>query len=279
MIDDHVHLWRKEVVQASAAARAALRYFHTPEEAIPADLGELVEDLEEAGVRRAFLLAMDCSRSPVASLRDITVTTEEVVAAAREHPDLLRAFGSVDPRRADAVRRLEGAAARGELTGLKFHASAVAVRPDDAEVMFPLYAKAQDLGLLVVHHTGTTALGDCLIRYARPLYFDAVAQAFPDLPIILAHFGWPWMEECFAVLQRNPNLYTDISGWMPRYLPDALIEMLNGPLRERTLVGSDYPMLRPASWREDFEASLRPRLKDGVAEMLLAGNAERLLRR
>jgi hypothetical protein len=36
-------------------------------------------------------------------------------------------------------------------------------------------------------------------------------------------------------------------------------------------------MMRQQGWIGDFEATLRPRLKQGVASKLLKGNAERLL--
>lgn len=278
MIDDHVHLWDRSLVEASASARKSLAYFRRPLEAVPRTLSDLVEDLEEGGVERAFLLAMDCSESPEEALRTLTVRNEAVAAAVREHPDLFVGFGSVDPRRGPrAVAELEEAVTRLELRGLKFHACALAVHPHDRERMYPLYERAQDLGVPVLHHTGTTSLGHCQIEYARPVTLDSVAQDFPDLRILLAHFGWPWMEECFAVVMRNPNLYTDISGWAPRYVPDRVVQMMNGPLRARTLAGSDYPMIPPAEWREDFETSLRPRLKAGVEEALLRRNAEAFL--
>jgi predicted TIM-barrel fold metal-dependent hydrolase len=277
MIDDHVHLWTRSLVRSSASARTALAYFRRPEEDVPEGLRDLVRHMEEGGVERAFLLAMDCGESQSDALRSLTVRNEVVAGAVREYPDLFIGFGSVDPRRRKAVEEVERAIGRLELRGLKFHASAIEIRPDDEDRMFPIYEVAQELQVPIIHHTGTTALGNCLIHYARPVYLDAVAQAFPDLRVLLAHFGWPWMEECFAVLMRNPNLYTDISGWAPRYLPDQMVRMVNGPLRERTLVGSDYPMIHPAAWMSDFESSLRPKLKAGVAEKILRDNARRFL--
>ncbi|MFQ5837470.1 MAG: amidohydrolase family protein [Thermoplasmata archaeon] len=278
MIDDHVHLWTRSLVRSSESAQAALAYFRASEEDLPRTLDDLVEDLHEASVRKAFLLAMDCGESDQEALRNLTVRNEEVGEAVREHPDLFVGFAGIDPRRSKALDYFGDAIGSLELTGLKFHASAIQVRPDDKQLMYPIYRKAQELQVPIIHHTGTTALGSCLIHYARPIYFDEVAQAFPDVRMLLAHFGWPWMEECFAVLMRNPNLYTDISGWLPKYLPEAMVTMINGPLKERTLVGSDYPMIKPSSWREDFNRSLKPRLKEGVSEKLLMQNALSFLR-
>lgn len=278
VIDAHIHLWTHETVRKSASARQALEYFRAPEDSVPADLKGLVAAMEAGGVTRAFLLGMDCDASGDEALRGLTVTNEAVALAGREHPDLFVGFGSVDPRRGDrAAAKVEEVAKLG-LAGLKFHAPTVETYPNDETLMVPLYRKAEALGLRVIHHTGTTALGRCRVKYARPVYLDDVAQAFPDLRILAAHFGWPWMDECFAVLMRNPNLYMDLSGWAPRYLPEGLFSMVNGPFRDRTLVGSDFPMLAPGAWREEFQRVVAPRLKEGVAEKLLDGNAKRFLR-
>ncbi len=278
VIDSHVHLWTQELPRKSAAARDALAYFRTPEEDLPTDLSGLVRAMEAAGVTKAFLLAMDCTASEDEALRTLSVANEAVAEAVAEHPDLFIGFGSVDPRRkTTSVPAVEEVARLG-LRGLKFHASTVETYPNDVNLMFPIYRKAQELGLRILHHTGTTALGHCQIKFARPVFLDDVAQKFPDLRILAAHFGWPWMEECFAVLMRNPNVFMDLSGWAPRYLPDGLFPMVNGPFRERTLVGSDFPMLDLHRWRDEFEKTVSPKLKDGVATLILGQNADRFMR-
>lgn len=279
VIDAHVHLWTRDTVERSASFRDALTYFRTPEDRVPASLDGLVTALEAGGVTKAFLLAMNCEASGDEALRALTVSNEDVAEAVREHPNLFVGFGSVDPRSGDRALAGVEAVARLGLAGLKFHASAVQTYPNDEARMFPLYRKAEALGLRIIHHTGTTALGRCTIKYARPVCLDDVAQAFPDLRILAAHFGWPWMEECFAVLQRNPNVFMDLSGWTPRYLPEAVVTMAGGPLKDRVLVGSDYPMLDPGAWRAEFVRLVGPRLKEGVLGDLLEGNAKRFLGR
>jgi uncharacterized protein len=276
VIDSHVHLWTREIPRASAAAREALAYFRTPEQGVPENLDGLVRAMEAGGVTKAFLLAMDCTASRDEALRNLSVSNEAVAAAVAAHPDLFDGFGSVDPRRGKSVEAVESIARLG-LRGLKFHASTIETFPNDEKLMFPIYRKAQDLGLRILHHTGTTALGHCRIAFARPVFLDDVAQSFPDLKILAAHFGWPWMEECFAVLMRNRNVFMDLSGWAPRYLPDGLIPMINGPFRERTLVGSDFPMITPRTWRTEFEARTMPHLKEGVGTNLLERNAKHFM--
>jgi predicted TIM-barrel fold metal-dependent hydrolase len=80
-----------------------------------------------------------------------------------------------------------------------------------------------------------------------------------------------------ALALRNRNVFIDISGWKPRYLPGNIFPYLNGILQDRFLFGTDYPMLRHKEWMADFDANLRPRLKAGVAEKLLDRNARQVL--
>jgi uncharacterized protein len=106
---------------------------------------------------------------------------------------------------------------------------------------------------------------------------DEVCQAFPDLKVVMAHFGWPWPEVAVAIALRSPNVFIDVSGWKPKYLPQSIMPYLNGILQDRFLFGTDYPMLRQKEWLDDYRQNLEPKLRAGVSGKLLGGNAERLL--
>jgi predicted TIM-barrel fold metal-dependent hydrolase len=93
----------------------------------------------------------------------------------------------------------------------------------------------------------------------------------------MAHFGCPWSDVALALALRHPNVFLDVSGWRPRYIPQGVLSYLNGILQDRFIFGTDYPMMRQKEWIEDFDANLRPNLKPGVAGKLLKGNAERVL--
>jgi hypothetical protein len=143
--------------------------------------------------------------------------------------------------------------------------------------MFPIYEFCQDVGVPILFHTGTTGLGDCEIKYSKTELLDEVCQRFPDLKVVMAHFGWPWPEVAIAIALRNPNVFIDVSGWKPRYVPQSVIPYLNGILQDRFLFGTDYPMIRQKEWLEDFKANLGPKLRAGVGEKLLSSNAKRFL--
>lgn len=61
-------------------------------------------------------------------------------------------------------------------------------------------------------HTGMLASLAGKLKYAHPLYLDDVAVDYPDLKIVMCHFGNPFLSEAAAVLERNKNVYADLSG-------------------------------------------------------------------
>jgi predicted TIM-barrel fold metal-dependent hydrolase len=82
---------------------------------------------------------------------------------------------------------------------------------------------------------------------------DDVAADFPNLTIILAHPGWPWINDQIAVALHKPNVYIDLSGWSPKYIPKELIHESITRLNHKVLFGSDYPFITPERWLKDWE--------------------------
>jgi predicted TIM-barrel fold metal-dependent hydrolase len=61
-------------------------------------------------------------------------------------------------------------------------------------------------GLPILFHIGTSFTGDVPLDYSRPAHFDAIAVAFPDLRMVLAHLGHPWQGKTIAVIRRNVHV-------------------------------------------------------------------------
>ena len=101
-----------------------------------------------------------------------------------------------------------------------------------------------------------------------------MAVDFPDLPIILAHPSFPWQDEAISICLHKPTVYMDLSGWSPKYFPANLIQYANTLLKKKVLFGSDYPLLTPDRWMDDF-AKLD--IKPEVRPLILKENAAKLL--
>ena len=138
-----------------------------------------------------------------------------VLAWMQRHPDIILGFGYVelgpvvDPP--EAIDRLKDQG----FTGLKFIAPS---EPYDHERYYPLYERAQALGMPILLHTGFLALSpsDGARRVStdkmRPMRLDGVARAFPNLKLIMAHLGNPEFDAGLCLIESIPNLYAEFSG-------------------------------------------------------------------
>lgn len=82
----------------------------------------------------------------------------------------------------------------------------------DDRTLYPLFETTSGLGAPVMIDVGTTGTGAGMpgglgsrIKHAHPLAVDHLAAEFPDLTIIAAHPGWPWVDEMTAVALHEPG--------------------------------------------------------------------------
>ncbi|GAA4684696.1 4-hydroxyphenyl-beta-ketoacyl-CoA hydrolase [Pseudonocardia yuanmonensis] len=208
------------------------------------------------------------------------LSSEEILDAAAEFPDVLIPFGSVDPHAGKAavarIRALVGKGAK----GFKFHPSLQAFEPNDPRY-YPLYEAIAEAGVPALFHTGQTGIGAGLpgghgikLRYSAPMLLDDVAADFPDLTIVMAHPSVPWQDEAISIATHKANVFIDLSGWRPKYFPPQLVRAANTMLRKKVLFGSDFPVITPDRWLADF-ADLE--IKDDVRPLILKDNAVRVL--
>jgi uncharacterized protein len=194
-------------------------------------------------------------------------------------PGVLMGFGSVDPHAEDAVDEVNRCADLG-LKGLKLHPTMQAFDPAETRY-YGLWKAAEEHGLICLFHTGTCGIaagtpgaGGTKIRYSHPRFLDGVGADFPGLTLVAAHFGWPWFLECLAIALHKSNVFIELSGWAPGYLPPEVKREIGRRLNAQTLFGSDYPFIDLDRWFREFDELGLP---DGAAEPILKGNAARLL--
>jgi predicted TIM-barrel fold metal-dependent hydrolase len=210
------------------------------------------------------------------------IGNDYVAGVARQYPDQFIGFASVDPwKGAWAVRELERSVKELGLRGLKLHPTTQAFYPNDPR-FYPLWAKCAELGIPIISHSGQTGVGartpgggGYKLKYAHPMLLDDVAADFPELTIIMAHPAVPWQEEQLAVAMHKGNVYIDLSGWSPKYFRPILVQYMGSLLQDKVLFGSDYPVLMPERWLNDFE---KLELKPEVRRKILLDNARRLLK-
>ncbi len=253
-IDFHVHLPISEFMDVAIGKyRAAAETFFRSEVKLR-DIEEIAAYYAEQDMV-GVLLAWDAETATGQKpLRNDTVA--EIV---RRFPDQFIGFASVDPHKGDrAIYEIERAVRELGLSGAKFHPGVQAFYPNDRR-FYPLFEKIAELGVPALFHTGTNGLGANMpggggikLDHTRPIYLDSLAADFPALTIIGAHPSWPWEQEMIAILQHKPNVYNDLSGWSPKYIPPTLLREAAGRLNHKFLFGSDYPFIPPDRWLADF---------------------------
>jgi len=204
-----------------------------------------------------------------------------VVEKALEHSDVMIPFASVDPRRGnEGVAEARDLLDEGVVRGFKFHPNIQMFHPND-RLAYPLYELIEEGGLVALFHTGHSGIGSGLpggggihLKYGNPMPIDDVAVDFPHMPIVMAHPSFPWQDEALSVAMHKPQVSIDLSGWTPKRFPPLLIEAMNRTLSQQMLFGSDYPLITPDRWLEDFAAI---DLDSSVRSAILKGNAARLL--
>lgn len=268
--DGHGHFsLDQELMDASAA------YFKAGEERTP------TLDQIAAYYRERSMAAVVFTVDAETETGHAALSSEEIAEGAARNNDVLVPFGSVDPRRPDAVERAVHLVDDLGVRGMKFHPSLQGFAPNDP-AHHPLYAELAARGVVALFHTGQTGIGAGLpggrgikLRLSDPMLLDDVAADFPDLTIVMAHPGVPWSDAAISVATHKANVFIDLSGWLPKYFPPALVRQLGTLLRRKALFGSDYPVLTPDRWMTSF-AELGVRQE--AHRDLFVENAARVLR-
>ena len=274
-IDIHAHIPRMPGLDEYEIEPGLRRMFKI--DGKPDDVDKMVETYRAIDTM-AVIFSVD-AETETGDKPDPNDYVAETVAA---FPDVLLGFCTVDPRKESlAVKELERSVTELGLRGLKLHPIHQGFFPDDPNYV-PLFTKAAELGIPVLMHSGYAAAGagapgggGFQLAYSRPIpHVDSLAARHPDLTIIMAHPAWPWIQEQIAVALHKPNVFIDLSGWAPRYIPEELVREAGGRLRKKVLFGSDYPYISPITWLEQF-AMLN--IRDEARPLILRDNAAGIL--
>ncbi|MDQ1240118.1 MAG: uncharacterized protein QG577_2304 [Thermodesulfobacteriota bacterium] len=203
-----------------------------------------------------------------------TIPSEFTGDFCRDVPELI-AFGSIDLESSvSAGEQVEHCVRDLGCKGLKLLPSYGHYYPND-ERLLSGYEAAQDLGIPIMFHTGTSLFPKTRIRYANPLLLDDIADDFPNLSIVMCHGGRPfWYREAAWLLSRHKNLHIDISGIPPKQLPSVFPKIDN--FFERFVFGSDWPT-EVASISDQADKIRALPMKPRTISALLRDNAARLL--
>ncbi|WP_205874034.1 amidohydrolase family protein [Mycobacterium camsae] len=211
-------------------------YFKGPQSMFdPVDLAELLEEMDEHGVRKAIL--MDNLAQPSTTARKFVDERPDRFALAMGGINLLRPVKS--------LRELTAVA--GDLpvayavVGPSFWADGQ-YPPSDA-VYYPLYAKCAEIELPLCVNTGLPG-PPIPGEVQNPIHLDRVCVRFPELKLCMIHGADPWWDIAIRMLMKYRNLRLMTSAWSPKRLPDSLIHYMRTRGPDKIIFASDWPVLR-----------------------------------
>ncbi len=198
---------------------------------------------------------------------------EDVTQYTSLHPERFVGLAGYNPFRIqESLLEVETAVKKYGFKGVYVHIYGFDIPLDDRK-MYPLYAKCVELNVPVsvqVGHVLEAMPSDC----GKPIYLDRVACDFPQLRILAAHTGWPWVEELISVCYKWENIWFGIDAWMPRYLSPAVLQFMNSRMgRDRCVWGTNG-----LPWKENLQQLTELNLKEEVRSKVLRENVIELFR-
>jgi predicted TIM-barrel fold metal-dependent hydrolase len=237
-----------------------------------ASIDSTVAAMDEAGVDKVFI-----TQTKMWSHRRkwmyMDTKLEEVAQYTRRHPDRFVGLAGYNPFDIKAsLKEIDTAVREHGFRGVYVHIYGFDIPLSDAK-MYPLYAKCIELDVPVSMQVGHV-LEAMPSEHGRPLHLDRIACDFPDLKMIGAHTGWPWVEELISVCYKWDNVYLGVDAWLPRYLKPEVVHFVNSRMgQDRCLWGTNG-----LPWKESLvqldELGLRPEAR----RKLLRDNARQLFR-
>ncbi|MBI4457911.1 amidohydrolase family protein [Candidatus Uhrbacteria bacterium] len=246
---------------------------HLGRELIEAGPEELLASMKKAGIDRAMVFCGDINGLP----------TAECIEMLAPHRGVLHAVGSISPTAAPLppTEKVESWLRDGLIHGLKFYVGYEYFYPNEPTLR-PYFALLAKYKKPAVFHSGDTysKSSAAKLKYALPIHIDDLATEMPELPIVIAHMGFPWVTDAAEVCYKNANVVADCSGFVygdfdakhRTHFSELFKEFLRvAASPDKLLFGTDWPV----SNQKPYLRLVR-KLAGKDAEKILSGNAIRV---
>ena len=284
MINDaHCHFFSTPFFDALGGAAAIEKLGWEPPGTAEGLADRWVAELDRHQVSRAALIA------------SVPDDAASVATAVRLHRDRLVGFFMVDPTKDHAAESAAAALAGGDLRAICLFPAMHRYSIQDERATRIFDAAAAVPGTAVFVHCGVLSVGvrkrlglasPFDMRFSNPLDLHAPALAYPQVPIIVPHFGAGMFREVLMLADLCPNVYVDTSssnGWIKYVgmnLPDVFRRTLAVVGPDRLLFGSDSSFF-PRGWVRDVYDQQSAALDEiganaDVREKVFKGNFSRV---
>lgn len=230
----------------------------------------LIAAMDAAGVQTIFatdLLAWSYRRQA----RFAADMTTQITNLTKRFPGRVYGLADYDPMHISAsLQKLERDVKENGFKGVYIHIYGYDIGLDHRK-MYPLYALCEQLKVPVSMQTGHV-LEAMPSEHGRPMQLDRIACDFPDLTIIGTHTGYPWVDEMIAVATKWPNVYLNVSAWLPKYFGPSLLSFMRSRTGgQKVIFGSNG-----LSWERYITEMGGLDIKEDRLADIMAGNARKI---
>ncbi|MCK4342663.1 MAG: amidohydrolase family protein [Phycisphaerae bacterium] len=169
-----------------------------------------------------------------------------VAEYVRRNPAKMIGFAGIDPTDRDWLEELRVAQDDLRLKGVIISPEMQNYHPADTRAM-RLYGECARRSMPVLFEQNHRHSASKM-EFSQPMLLDEVAQEYPELPIVIARLGHPWVEQTVVLLGKHPNVYANVAGLLPQpWLSySALVAAHEYGVMDKLLFGSDFPYRSPA---------------------------------
>jgi predicted TIM-barrel fold metal-dependent hydrolase len=161
---------------------------------------------------------------------------EAIFQAAKKYPSRIIGYGRVNPNFGDqAIRELNRCISDYKFQGIMMHPEWESFAANDLNLLGPIFRIAQQHKLPVTFHTG-------YYPTCQPLLFLPLAEAFPDVPIMLKHMGYEYLRDAIVVARLTKNVLLETAG---NTSAAEIRAGIKGAGAEKVVYGSDLPYVSP----------------------------------
>ncbi|MEW6251832.1 MAG: amidohydrolase family protein [Planctomycetota bacterium] len=175
------------------------------------------------------------------------ISNQVVAEYVRRNPEKMIGFAGIDPTDRDWLEELRVAQDELRLKGVVVSPEMQNYHPADTRAM-RLYEQCVRRGMPILFEQNHRHAG-AKMEFAQPMLLDEVAREFPDLRVIIARLGHPWVDQAIVLLGKHPHVYADVAGLLPQTWLSytALLAASEYGVMDKLLFGSDYPYRSPAA--------------------------------
>ena len=259
IIDIHTHAFPQAVRQTRERFfdnEPSFKLLYDSPKSKLASTEEIIAMMDEQGVDKSVVFGF-----PWRSVDYYKLNNDYILEAVQRHPDRLIGFCCLDPMHPDALQEVERCLSAG-LSGLgelAFYTSGIDEHClDGLDSIMKLMAQHD---LPVVIHTNEPVGHVYPGKTPNTLsQIYALAKRFPKNQIILAHWGGGIF--FYALLKKEvseilANVWFDTAASPYLYRPEIYQQAISLAGKEKILLGSDYPLIKPDRYFKEMEASIK----------------------